>query len=85
MRTDLERKHNADELKRYYDTHQQRKTVVNLCNGVAHWNACDFIDAGYQHYGDFGCECWKQDGKHWCVRCSEVERKKIIEKKRGIL
>lgn len=63
---------NAQELKRYNDTHKARKNIDNICNGRANWNSCDYIDFNLQEYNNNGCLCWKQDGKHNCCRLVEV-------------
>lgn len=58
---------NAEQLRKYYLTHEQRKNSVNICTGRRNWNVCDYGDV----YAGAGLPCWKQDGKHWCARCSE--------------
>ena len=71
--THEEKQANAERLRHYYDTHQQRKNKINICAGRANWNACHFIDFNMQDYdAQHGCKCWKQDGAHFCVRCSEI-------------
>lgn len=61
---------NAEKLRDYYLTHPARKSVVNICTGRRNWNVCDYGDI----YAGAGLECWKQDGKHRCIRCTEKER-----------
>ncbi len=61
---------NAERLKIYNDTHKTRKNIVNICTGKRNWNGCDYCDI----YSGSGLECWKQDGKHNCVRCQEREK-----------
>ena len=61
---------NAERLRAYYLSHKGRQNKVNLCNGMRNWNVCDYGDV----YAGAGCECWKQDGKHNCVRCYEQDR-----------
>jgi hypothetical protein len=68
----LDKEQNAERLKIYNRTHTKRKNKINICNGRMNWNSCDYIDYCYQEYGKHGCECWKQDGKHDCVRCTEI-------------
>lgn len=58
---------NAERLREYYLTHEKRKATTNICNGKPKWNGCDFCDI----YGGCGLECWKQDGKHNCIHCTE--------------
>jgi len=69
----IDKESNAEQLETYNRTHIKRKTKVNVCNGRANWNACDYIDFGKQEYGRFGCECWKQDNSHKCCRCIELK------------
>ena len=56
---------NAEKLRHYYLTHSKRKEVHNVCHAIPNWNGCDYCDV----YS--GAECWKQDGKHKCVRLTE--------------
>ena len=60
---------NAERVRKYYLTHEKRKTVTNICNAKPNWNGCDYCDI----YSGCGLECWKQDGKHNCIKCSEVK------------
>lgn len=64
---------NAEMMARYYHTRKKRAGVVNICTGRQHWNACDYIDFGMQEFGEHGCECWKQDSEHKCVRLIEIK------------
>ena len=61
---------NAEKLRDYYNTHNPRKSVVNICTRRPNWNGCDYCDV----YAGSGMECWKQDGKHYCVGCREERR-----------
>jgi len=61
---------NAEKLRKYYLTHEQRKTKTNICTARRNWNGCDYCDI----YAGAGLECWKQDGKHTCIHCRECER-----------
>lgn len=60
---------NAEKLRKYYLTHKQRKNKVNICSGIPNWNGCDYCDV----YSGAGLPCWKQTGKHNCIRCKENE------------
>ena len=62
---------NAERLREYYLTHKPRQRVKNICTGVKNWNGCDYCDI----YSGAGLECWKQDGKHYCVRVREETAK----------
>lgn len=64
---------NADKLEQYNRTQKARKNKLNICYGRAHWNACDYIDYNKQNYCEQGCLCWKQDGKHNCCHCTEID------------
>lgn len=64
---------NAENLRSEYLTRKPRKTIVNMCTARKNWNGCDYADV----YGGAGCECWKQDGHHNCVRCREVKREEV--------
>ena len=59
---------NAENLRRYYLTHDKRKNKTNICTARKNWNGCDYCDI----YAGCGCECWKQDSSHNCVRVMEV-------------
>lgn len=61
---------NAEKLRAYYLTHEPRQKVTNICNGRRNWNVCDYGDV----YAGCGHECWKQDGKHSCVRIVEIKK-----------
>lgn len=61
---------NAENLRHEYLTRTPRKTIKNVCTARRNWNGCDYADV----YGGMGCECWKQDSTHKCVRCMEVKR-----------
>lgn len=61
---------NAEKLRAEYLTRPARKSVVNICNARPNWNGCDYCDV----YAGCGSECWKQDGKHNCIRVTEVLR-----------
>lgn len=61
---------NAEILRNEYIKRTPRKTVVNICTARKNWNGCDYADI----YAGAGLECWKQDGKHDCVRCREEKR-----------
>lgn len=63
---------NAERLEEYYRTHKQRKNKVNVCNGRANWNVCDYGDVT-TNFCEYGRKCWKQDGKHNCIRCVEID------------
>ena len=60
---------NAERLRDYFLTHEPRKTKANICTARPDWNACSYGDI----YAGSGLKCWKQDGKHWCCYCTEVE------------
>lgn len=64
---------NAERLRKEYLTRKPDKTMVNICTARRDWNGCDYCDV----YAGAGLECWKQDGKHNCIRCSRQERKNI--------
>jgi hypothetical protein len=68
----IENEINAQNLKRYFETHNSRKNKENICNGIANWNSCDYIDYNFQQYSANGCLCWKQDEQHNCVRLTEI-------------
>ena len=71
----LDNQQNAEKLCEYNRTHTKRTNKVNVCTGKANWNTCDYIDFNLQEQGQHGCECWKQDGQHDCLRCLEVNIK----------
>lgn len=62
---------NAERLREYFLTHEHNNKYVNVCDGLPNWNVCDYGDI----YAGKGLECWKQDGKHDCIRCKRLERK----------
>ena len=59
---------NAEKLRDYYNSHKSRKNVTNICRATPNWNGCDYCDV----YSGTGLPCWKQDGKHNCIKCEEV-------------
>lgn len=59
---------NAERLRAEYLTRPRRKNLVNICTARRNWNGCDYADI----YAGAGLECWKQNGKHDCVRCMEA-------------
>lgn len=61
---------NAENLRKYYITHESRKTVINMCSARKNWNGCDYCDV----YAGSGLPCWKQDGKHNCCHCTEIKK-----------
>lgn len=64
---------NAERLRREYlrQTAQKRNYgYVNICRATPNWNGCDYCDV----YSGAGLECWKQNGKHWCIRCERMKR-----------
>ena len=63
-------KENAEMLRTEYLTRKPRKTIRNVCSARKNWNGCDYADV----YSGMGCDCWKQDGKHNCIRCREEAR-----------
>lgn len=68
---------NAERLRTYYLTHQKRKAVVNICRARRDWNGCDYCDI----YSGSGCECWKQDARHNCIHCEEMEKEAVESEK----
>lgn len=73
--TQEEKRQCAEDLRKYYDTHKERKNKINICTGRANWNSCTFIDCNLQDYDEkHGCKCWKQDGAHDCIRLQEITR-----------
>lgn len=66
-------KKNAETLRAYYLTHEPRKTIINICTARKNWNGCDYCDV----YAGAGLECWKQDGKHNCIRCRQEVKKDV--------
>lgn len=67
--TDLE---NAERLRTYHNTHKPRNKVVNICTARRNWDGCDYCNV----YSGCGLECWKQDGKHNCIKCQERRQEK---------
>ena len=65
--TDFE---NAERLRKHYLTHKKRQNKTNICQAQKNWNGCDYCDV----YSGCGLECWKQDGKHNCVKCHEITK-----------
>ena len=63
---------NAEKLRKYYLTHKKRQNKTNICQARKNWNGCDYCDV----YSSCGLECWKQDEKHNCIYCTEVEKEK---------
>lgn len=64
--TTAEKRANAERLRRYYETHEERKTKINICTRRANWNACHYIDFNMQDYDEqHGCKCWKQGGGYY--------------------
>ena len=61
---------NAEKLRAYYLTRRKRKSIANICRASRNWNGFDYCDV----YSGAGCECWKQDAKHNCVHCEEIQR-----------
>lgn len=66
----------ANTLHRQYLSQKHRKNIVNICNGTANWNACDFIDYNLQDYNEeYGKLCWQQEHDHNCVHCVKMVKR----------
>lgn len=63
---------NAERLRAYFLTHSGQKHIINICTAKKNWNGCDYCDV----YAGSGMPCWKQDGKHNCIRCER--RQKLV-------
>ena len=64
---------NAETLREYYLTHKPRAKLVNICTRRPNWNGCDYCDV----YAGAGLECWKQDGPHNCIGCTQRQREEV--------
>jgi hypothetical protein len=62
----------AEACREKFETQKRSKTIVNICEGRANWDACDFRDFGFDETCEHGIMCWQQSKPHSCIKCKTI-------------
>lgn len=73
---DTTKKQEYAEACREMFVHQKRSSeIVNICDGRANFDTCDFRDFGLDETCEHGILCWQQTKPHSCVKCRTIKLK----------